>query len=108
MPACRSLVCCAILSLQPPWATLDAWIDSYMLSSLEIEALSTQLETVCRVLEEECDYPIEHVAAGGSITSDTAVRGNCDVILVVVMKEFELSMVRRCNLNSNGSIQFIS
>ena len=66
-----------------------------MLSSVELEHHREQLETVCRILEEDCDYPIEHVAQGGSLNSDTAVRHNIDVVLLAYMKEYKQSMVSR-------------
>jgi hypothetical protein len=64
-----------------------------MLSSVEAENNDKQLETVCRILEEDCDYPIEHVAQGGALVCETAVRDRIDVILVAVMKEYQQDMV---------------
>ncbi len=58
-----------------------------------LKDLRTQLETICRVIEEDCDYAVDHVATGGSVTSDTAVRGHSDVILLIAMKEYDTAMV---------------
>ena len=79
--------------MQPPWDALPQWIDGCMLSHVEMEAKAGELETVCRILEENCDYPIEHVAQSGAITSDTAVKGHIDVVLAVYMKQFTIEMV---------------
>jgi hypothetical protein len=87
--------CCEIVELQPPWSGLRAWIDAQMVSSVEHERKEKQLETVCRILEEDCDYPIEHVAQGGALASETPVHDRIDVILVAVMKEYQQDMVRR-------------
>lgn len=86
------LLCDAVV--QPPWEQLGRWIDGLILTPGEMEAKADELETVCRVLEENSDYPIDHVMQSGGIPSDTAVRGHIDVTLAVFMKSFTLAMVR--------------
>ena len=64
-----------------------------MLSPSELEALNDELETLTRILEEDCDYPIEEVLRGGSCMSGTAIRGQIDVVLLLKMKAYSAAMV---------------
>lgn len=75
------------------WNDVDGYVDRVTVSSADIEAATLLLEKMCLALEDNMDYPVEHVLQGGSVAVNTGVRGHMDAVLVVTMRDFVESMV---------------
>ncbi len=92
-----------MLFAQLPWHDIDGFVDRWSMSPHSVEEATKLVEQMSLALEDNMDYPVASIMSGGSLIINTAVRGRADVVLVVTIREFRVSMVasEHCWLSSN-------